>query len=119
MLNSYSLLQLIVDIFLSVILFICLCINVFLRRHWQRIDNKNIIITYRLVRVSFLFSFVLCFMTGFLFMEKNWFSLSGIIIVTGWFFVSNILFIQKQKQLYKETVQKERLKESHVLDQDI
>lgn len=119
MLNNYGLLQLTVDIFLSIILFICLCINVFLRRRWQWIDNKNIIITYRLVKISFLFSFVLCFITGFIFMEKNWFSLSGIIIVTVWFFVSNIVFIEKQKQLYKETVRKEHLKRNHVLDQEI
>lgn len=115
--NPYSV-EIIVDIFLSLFLFICLCVNVYLRRYCE-VTEQNIITHYNLVRVSYLLSFALCFLTGFIFKEKDWFFLPAILLVMVWFFVSNISFIVKQRGLYEEVKRKQKLSEDSILDQEI
>jgi len=81
--------------------------------------GENIILRYNLVRLSYLFAFALCFLIGFVFMEKGWVFITLMSLVTIWFFISNISFLVKQKSLYIEEKRKQKLYKETILDQEI
>lgn len=118
MINLY-LLELTVNIFLLVLLFICVFVNVYIIRRLGKITNENIIPAYNLARLSCVSVFALCFLIGFIFAQKNWLFLPLMIFTVVGLLTSNISFIVSHKNLYEEAKRKQKLSEDSILDQDI
>ena len=107
--------QTIVDICICFFLLVTLSIYVFFRVGWESSGKQNVILYFNLVRISYVFSFGLCFLTGFILKEKSIIFIIILVFITGALFTSNLSFVMKNKNLYKKAL-KEKHIDSKILD---
>lgn len=112
--------KIIVDFFIYLILFISLCIYVFLRLKWKQVNSQNIILYFNLIDISHILTLGLSFLVGFILQEKHFIFTLILAIVISMFFISNISFSVKNREKYKEAKRNRRkIIDSSILDQEI
>ncbi len=112
--------KIIVDFFIYLILFISLCIYVFLRLKWKQVNSQNIILYFNLIDISHILTLGLSLLVGFILQEKHFIFTLILAIVISMFFISNISFSVKNREKYKEAKRNRRkIIDSSILDQEI
>lgn len=112
--------KIIVDFFIYLILFISLCIYVFLRLKWKQVNSQNIILYFNLIDISHILTLGLSLLVGFILQEKHFIFTLLLALVIGGFFISNISFSVKNRSKYKEAKRNRRkIIDSSILDQEI
>jgi|GEM_PF-2193166 len=112
--------KIIVDFFIYLILFITLCIYVFLRLKWKQVSSQNIILYFNLIDISHILTLGLSLLVGFILQEKHFIFTLILAIVISMFFISNISFSVKNREKYKEAKRNRRKTiDSSILDQGI